>query len=584
MDLQELNGGQGKKKYECEHEKCGYQTNKLFNFQRHRKIHEKKRPLPMDSPQDSSGSPSAKIQRLDIECAQQDCSYTGDQLEDYVEHVHSCHNNDLKFVDKRFDDRDSLEAYLHKLQEHSSCSMILSRTLDGEPNESFELCCSASGRYRRRRRSDGAGGAFLESSGEFRSGIYCTFYLAINVYDNAIYVKGCESHFGHPVEIPAARANPMAAAAAFLAAKLEVGPPVLPALTTAAAGGLPISMDDLLMLQKPISSARASEENACTEEEDDENALVIVEDQIIDVEDPKPTDYQSELRRIALDIQTETELFLETPEAALNEAEFQELEKTTTKILQLLRSCRLRPPLSTLRTTNVNTPQPNLSASTAMNAAATLLTPPTSSTAPSTVGSSGRGAEVSPVGAAACLPPTPTSVLGPAGQTPSNGPLGMHLERLQQIIQHQQQQFALQRLSAGLHGVHPAAAQLQGLSTGAPNGSAAAAMVNQQLNALNAARFAAASPFMQPQGAQPASANLLAALAAMSAKNAGLPTTSAAAGLSQPTNNNFLNNLHQLRQLSGEQSAAAQSPLQGHEEFMRKTLHDFQTTRTAGGC
>lgn len=54
-------------------------------------------------------APSAKIQRLDIECAHQDCAYRGDQLENYVDHVLSCHDKELKFVDKRFDDRESLE-------------------------------------------------------------------------------------------------------------------------------------------------------------------------------------------------------------------------------------------------------------------------------------------------------------------------------------------------------------------------------------------------------------------------------------------------------------------------------------------
>ena len=46
---------------------------------------------------------------MQIECANAECTYTGDQLEDYVEHVHSAHNSDLKFVDRRFDDRESLE-------------------------------------------------------------------------------------------------------------------------------------------------------------------------------------------------------------------------------------------------------------------------------------------------------------------------------------------------------------------------------------------------------------------------------------------------------------------------------------------
>ncbi|KAI6198881.1 hypothetical protein M3Y96_00567400 [Aphelenchoides besseyi] len=439
MEAQDLNAGQ-KKKYECGHEKCGYQTNKLFNFQRHRKIHDKKRPAPLDSPQNSTGSPQAKIQRLDIECAQQDCTYTGDQLEDYVEHVHSTHNSDLKFVDKRFDDRESLEAYLHKLQEQSACTMILSRTLDGEPNESFELCCSASGRFRRRRSE---GGGFLESSGEFRSGIYCTFYLAINVYDNAIYVKGCESHFGHALEIPRA-AHPMST---LLTSKLTAN-----------------ANNDELLMRKP-------QENI---EEEDE--LIVVEDPIVDVENPKPIDHQSELRRIALDIQTETELFLETPDATLSESDFQELEKSTTAILSLLRGCRLG---HSLRSST----QP----------AAQILTPPTSST-------------------------SVDQSVGPTFGQPNNL---QQLERLQQLIQHQQ----LQRLAA-----------LQSQNVFSP---------------LNVNRFAPLQP-LQPQTQHQAAAMLLAAcqpqipqqpnfLATLAALNAK-PTTS---------NNNVVHTLQQLRQFHG---------------------------------
>lgn len=52
----------------------GYQTNKLFNFQRHRKIHEKKAQLReivnhsnlTRSPPSMDGAPAAKIQRLDV--------------------------------------------------------------------------------------------------------------------------------------------------------------------------------------------------------------------------------------------------------------------------------------------------------------------------------------------------------------------------------------------------------------------------------------------------------------------------------------------------------------------------------------
>jgi hypothetical protein len=85
MEAQE--GGQPKK-YSCGkfndfrtfynsfsgHEKCGYQTNKLFNFQRHRKIHEKKAQLReianhsnlARSPPSAIDAPAAKIQRLDV--------------------------------------------------------------------------------------------------------------------------------------------------------------------------------------------------------------------------------------------------------------------------------------------------------------------------------------------------------------------------------------------------------------------------------------------------------------------------------------------------------------------------------------
>lgn len=66
--------GSQPKKYSCPHEKCGYQTNKLFNFQRHRKIHEKKAQIReivnhsnLNRPPPSLDSaPAAKIQRLDV--------------------------------------------------------------------------------------------------------------------------------------------------------------------------------------------------------------------------------------------------------------------------------------------------------------------------------------------------------------------------------------------------------------------------------------------------------------------------------------------------------------------------------------
>lgn len=148
--------------------------------------------------------------------------------------------------------------------------MILSRTLDGSPPESFELCCSASGRYRRR--SDQQG--LFQNSTDIRSGIYCTFYLSVNVYDNAIYVKGCASHFGHQTEV-------------------LIPSPIQRPLHTQASS---TSGDESL--------AAEENQNICpTDEDAKSDQLVIVEDEHIvvdDEEDKRTSNFQRELRRIAL--------------------------------------------------------------------------------------------------------------------------------------------------------------------------------------------------------------------------------------------------------------------------------------------
>lgn len=148
--------------------------------------------------------------------------------------------------------------------------MVLSRTLDGSPPESFELCCSASGRYRRR--SDQRG--LLQNSDDIRSGIYCTFYLSVNVYDNAIYVKGCESHFGHQIDLLASSPNQH------------------PLHTQASS----TSGDESLTAEE--------NQNICPMDDDAKSEqLVIVEEEqiVVDVEENKETpDFQRELRRIAL--------------------------------------------------------------------------------------------------------------------------------------------------------------------------------------------------------------------------------------------------------------------------------------------
>jgi hypothetical protein len=146
--------------------------------------------------------------------------------------------------------------------------MILSRTLDGSPPESFELCCSVSGRYRRR--SDQQG--LLQNSSDIRSGIYCTFYLSVNVYDNAIYVKGCASHFGHQTEV-------------------LISSPIQRPLHTQASS---TSGDETV----------EENQNICPIDEDAKSdQLVIVEDEQVvvdDEEDKRTPDFQRELRRIAL--------------------------------------------------------------------------------------------------------------------------------------------------------------------------------------------------------------------------------------------------------------------------------------------
>lgn len=148
--------------------------------------------------------------------------------------------------------------------------MILSRTLDGSPSESFELCCSASGRYRRHTDQRG----LLQNSPDVRSGIYCTFYLSVNVYDNSIYVKGCSSHFGHQTEV------------------LIPSPPQHPLHTQASS----TSGDESLTAEE--------NQNICPMDDDAKSEqLVIVEDEqiVVDIEENKQTpDFQRELRRIVL--------------------------------------------------------------------------------------------------------------------------------------------------------------------------------------------------------------------------------------------------------------------------------------------
>ncbi|KAI6212732.1 hypothetical protein M3Y94_00063500 [Aphelenchoides besseyi] len=228
------------------------------------------------------------------------------------------------------------------------------------------------------------------------------------------------------------------------------------------------SNNDELLMQKP-------QENI---EEEEEDELIVVEDPIVDVENPKPIDHQSELRRIALDIQTETELFLETPDATLSDSDFQELEKSTTAILSLLRGCRLGHSLR-------SSAQP----------AAQILTPPTSSTS------------------------VDQPVVSTFGQTNNL----QQLERLQQLIQHQQ----LQRLAV-----------LQSQNAFSPLNvnrfPPLPALQPPTQHHQTVAMLLAACQQQIPQ--QPP--NFLASLASMNAK----PTTS---------NNNVVHSLQQLRQFHG---------------------------------
>jgi hypothetical protein len=144
--------------------------------------------------------------------------------------------------------------------------MILSRTLDSSL-ESFELCCSASGRYRRRADQRG----LLQSSGDIRSGIYCTFYLSVNVYDNAIYVKGCESHFGHQET-------------------LIPSPPRIHTQASSTSGEESLNAEE--------------NQNICPMDDDakSEQLVIVEEEQIVvdDDDDKRTPDFQRELQRIAL--------------------------------------------------------------------------------------------------------------------------------------------------------------------------------------------------------------------------------------------------------------------------------------------
>lgn len=172
----------------------------------------------------------------------------------------------------------------------------------------------------------------LQNSGDIRSGIYCTFYLSVNVFDNAIYVKGCSTHFGHQIET------------------LIPSPPRIHTQTQASS----TSGDESLNVEENQNICPVEEEDAKSEQ------LVIVEDEQIFVNDreSKATpDFQRELRRIALDIQTEAELFHES-EAILSPAEFQQLERASAVIVEILRASRGRPALLQLNTENEQSSPP----------------------------------------------------------------------------------------------------------------------------------------------------------------------------------------------------------------------------------
>lgn len=83
---------------------------------------------------------------------------------------------------------------MRSLQERTACSMSVSRNFDTDVGESFELCCATSGRIRHS--IDGG----VEPSTD-HCGIYCTYYMHVTLIDNIIKVKGCETHFGHTVDV-----------------------------------------------------------------------------------------------------------------------------------------------------------------------------------------------------------------------------------------------------------------------------------------------------------------------------------------------------------------------------------------------
>ncbi|CAD5224028.1 unnamed protein product [Bursaphelenchus okinawaensis] len=346
------------KKYTCSHEKCGYQTNKLFNFQRHRKIHEKKAQLREMAAQAAAqghlrdGSPAAKIQRLEslqIECSQAGCPFTCEHIEDFIDHVQSTHEKDLKFIAREFADKPSLEAFMKSLQDRTACQLMLSRTFDNEVSESFELCCAHSGQYRR-----SVNGGVERTTN--RSGIYCTFYLNVTVIDGTIKVRGCESHFGHRIDYNDLNTlynnnNNIPNSSTQLTPNTTSTPtPPTPTMPTALQmkPSTPMSLqlsgsvktDDSTTSSISPDSSRSSRSHNISPLRDD---MVKVETKEELLQDPVvKRDFNSELRRVALDLQTEAELFMES-EGQLAEQEFSQIEKASTAIIEILRRARSRP-------------------------------------------------------------------------------------------------------------------------------------------------------------------------------------------------------------------------------------------------
>ncbi|CAD5232613.1 unnamed protein product [Bursaphelenchus xylophilus] len=341
------------KKYTCSHEKCGYQTNKLFNFQRHRKIHEKKAQLREMAAQAAAqghlrdGSPSAKIQRLDtfhIECSQAGCPFSCEHMEDFIDHVQSSHEKDLKFIVREFADKPSLESFMKSLQDRTSCQLMLSRTFDNEVGESFELCCAHSGQYRRSMN----GG--VERSAN-RGGIYCTFYLNVTVIDGIIKVRGCESHFGHRVDFNDLSVynnnNNLPSVATQLTPTTTSTPtPPTPTMPMQLKPSTPMS----LQMDRSVKTDESSSISPDSSRSSRSHNISPIRDDLIkgDVKDEclqdpvVKRDFNSELRRVALDLQTEAELFMES-EGQLAEQEFNQIEKASAAIIEILRRARSRP-------------------------------------------------------------------------------------------------------------------------------------------------------------------------------------------------------------------------------------------------